>query len=116
MTDLTITPRCTDAATVLELAGDLDFDSAPCLLAALRDLPLPAHHLLVIGLCALTFCDSSGITALLSAQRRAQSAGAGFALSAVPARVTQIFAITGLEGIFVTHATTDQALATPTPS
>ncbi|MGJ6964114.1 STAS domain-containing protein [Streptosporangium sp. G11] len=100
MSELRITARATGAGPVLEVAGELDFHTAPQLREALhRVAPLPGQHL-VIDLSGLTACDSSGITVLLVARNRALEAQAGIALAAIPGHLARVFRIVGLDQVF----------------
>lgn len=100
---------------VVEITGDLDHDSAPRIRDALAGLDLHPGQQLVVDLGALTFCDSSGITVLIAARNLALEAGADIALAAVPERVRRIFRIVGLEQVFTTHPTAQEATAAWTP-
>jgi anti-sigma B factor antagonist len=111
VSDLETTVRTSAGATVLELAGELDYASAAGVRAALQPVTLSPGDLLVIDLGALTFCDSTGISALIAAHHRVLAAGGRLALSAVPGRVARVFGIVGLDQLFTTHPTTAQALA-----
>ncbi|MGW4781770.1 STAS domain-containing protein [Streptomyces filamentosus] len=102
-----------ERGTILVLRGELDFDSAVQLdEVALGD---PAHDTatgpVVADLAALTFCDSSGISALLRLHRRLSTRGRPFLLAAVPHPVRRLFALTGLDQIFTVHADAHEALA-----
>ncbi|WP_371536599.1 STAS domain-containing protein [Streptomyces sp. NBC_00466] len=103
MSPLTITAR--DAATgpVLEITGGLDHRTAPELRPAVDRLALVAGQLLVLDLAGLEFCDSSGISALLAARNLTTGQSAGIALAAVPANVTRILRIVGLDRVFTVH-------------
>ncbi|MFF1280424.1 STAS domain-containing protein [Streptomyces sp. NPDC058299] len=100
MSPLRITVR--DAATgpVLEISGDLDYGSATELRELLPTLALPAGRRLVLDLAGMTFCDSSGITALIAAHHHALAAGADMALAAVPVHTLRILRIVGLDQVF----------------
>ncbi|MER6347644.1 STAS domain-containing protein [Streptomyces sp. NPDC001595] len=109
MSPLKITAR--DAATgpVLEITGELDYANA----AELRDLlptvaPRPGGRL-VLDLGGMTFCDSSGITALIAARNHAVAAQADFALAAVPDNTLRILRIVGLDQIFALYPDSDTA-------
>jgi anti-anti-sigma factor len=112
---LTLTTGTTPSGPVIELAGDLDHASAHQVRDTLPRLDLRAGQQLIVGLGALTFCDSSGITVLIAARNHALQHGAGIALAAVPDRVQRIFRIVGLEQVFATHSTVDDAAAAWTP-
>ncbi|MFD4901034.1 STAS domain-containing protein [Streptomyces sp. NPDC048511] len=103
MSPLTITAR--DAATgpVLEITGDLDHETAPELRKSVERLTLAAGHMLVLDLARLEFCDSSGISALISARSLATEQGADIALAAVPANTARIMGIVGLDRVFTIH-------------
>ncbi|MEU2564889.1 STAS domain-containing protein [Streptomyces longispororuber] len=115
MNPLQITAR--DAATgpVLEITGALDHHTAPHLRAHVTATPLDAGRRLVLDLEGVTFCDSSGISALIAARHHAHTARADIALAAVPANMLRILRIVGLDQIFPLHP--DAATATrPTPA
>ncbi|MFF8293174.1 STAS domain-containing protein [Streptomyces sp. NPDC016309] len=100
MTPLTVTARDTDAGPVLEVAGELDYDTAPRLREAVESLSLEPGRRLVLDLGRMDFCDSSGITALIVAHHHANAAGARLSLVAVPARTLRTLRIAGLDQVF----------------
>jgi anti-sigma B factor antagonist len=106
---LTVTTRTTSAGPVLELTGELDHHSAAQVRDVLLDLRVQPGQQLIIDLAGLTFCDSSGITVLIAARNHALTARAGIALAAVPDRVVRIFRIVGLDQVFPTHRTAQDA-------
>ncbi|WP_069173670.1 STAS domain-containing protein [Streptomyces griseus] len=103
MSPLTITTRYVAIGPVLEITGDLDHYTAPELRTAVESLTLAAGQLLVLDLARLDFCDSSGISALISARNLATEQGAGIALAAVPANTARILGIVGLDRVFPIH-------------
>ncbi|GHH44169.1 STAS domain-containing protein [Streptomyces candidus] len=109
MSALKITSR--DAATgpVVEIAGDLDYDTAGRLREVCTDLALHSGQRLVIDLAALEFMDSTGITALIAARNHALAAGADIALAAVPDNTIRILRLVGLDQIFPMHPSTEAA-------
>lgn len=111
MRELSIATRTSVAWHVIALTGELDFRTAPQLHAALQALELGPDRGLVIDLDGLTFCDSSGITAVLVARRLADAAGARLALAAVPGRVARTFELVGLDQVFTIHPTAAAATA-----
>ncbi len=100
MNPLTIVLRSTPAGPVLRVAGDLDFDRTPELRRRIDQLTVEPGQRLVMDLSGLTFCDSSGITALLAARQRALAAGADIALAAVPANLMRVLTLVGLDRVF----------------
>ncbi|MFF7721463.1 STAS domain-containing protein [Streptomyces luteogriseus] len=100
MNPLTVRQRDTATGPVLHVAGDLDFDQAPELRGRLDRLTLSPGQCLVLDLSGLTFCDSSGITALLAARQHAMAAGADIILAAVPANLLRVLTVVGLDQVF----------------
>ncbi|MEU1471008.1 STAS domain-containing protein [Streptomyces sp. NPDC005761] len=103
MSLLTITALETATGPVLEITGDLDYVTAPELRSAVKELTMAGGQLLVLDLAGLEFCDSSGISALLSARSLALEQGGDVALAAVPANTARILGITGLDRVFTIH-------------
>ncbi|WP_406130683.1 STAS domain-containing protein [Streptomyces sp. NBC_00989] len=115
MTQLAIRTRTTPAGPVVELTGELDYDSYTQVRELLPGLALSDGQQLVVDLAGVTFCDSSGITALLAARNHALAARAGIALAAVPDHISRIFHMVGLDQVFTTHSTAQEAEAAWTP-
>ncbi|MGW0835753.1 STAS domain-containing protein [Streptomyces prunicolor] len=115
MTQLAIRTRTTPAGPVVELTGELDYDSSAQVRELLPELALQDGSQLVVDLTGVTFCDSSGITALLAARNHALAARAGISLAAVPDHISRIFGIVGLDQVFTTHPTAQAAEAAWTP-
>jgi anti-anti-sigma factor len=101
----TTATRTAGTGTVLEFVGELDAATAPAALAAIQALTLQHGRQLVVDLSALTFCDSSGISALLAARNLALAADAGIALVAVPSQLQRSLRLIGLADFFPSHPT-----------
>ncbi|MFF0482900.1 STAS domain-containing protein [Streptomyces sp. NPDC004435] len=101
-----------ERGTVLVLRGELDFDSAVQLDEACRTglAPGSGEGPVVADLAALTFCDSSGISALLRLYHHLSAHGRSLGLAAVPRTVQRLFTLTGLDQIFAVHADVHEAL------
>ncbi|MFF5927917.1 STAS domain-containing protein [Streptomyces hydrogenans] len=99
--------------TVLVLRGELDHDSVVQLDEAGRRVTAPGggEGTVVADLAGLTFCDSSGVSALLRLYRALEARHRGLALAAVPPTVLRLFTLTGLDQIFPVHADVHGALA-----
>lgn len=102
--DLIVTQHTRPGSVRLALTGELDYGTAPRLRAAVEQTALAAGDRLVIEMSGLAFCDSSGISALLAASTFTRTAGAALVLAAVPARVLNVFELTGLTEIFTVLA------------
>ncbi|WP_329048421.1 STAS domain-containing protein [Amycolatopsis sp. NBC_01488] len=101
----------TGKGPLLTVRGELDVATASQLRTRIGELTLTAGQLLVVDLEAVTFCDSSGISALIAARNVAEAAEAKVALVAVPARLSRTFALTGLADFFPTFPTAEDAVA-----
>ncbi|PRH75666.1 anti-sigma factor antagonist [Streptomyces solincola] len=96
---LTVTARRTADGIRLELAGELDHETAGGLLTAARehltaagDGPGPP---LELGLAGLTDCDSTGLAALLRIRRLVDAAGGRMRLEDRPALLDRMLYLTG---------------------
>ncbi|MEI7032113.1 STAS domain-containing protein [Streptomyces pratensis] len=107
--------RVTGAGAVIELAGDLDHHTTQRVRAALTGLDLRAGQQLVLDLGGLAFCDSTGITVIVAARNRASAAEAAVVLAAVPAHVSRVFRIVGLDRVFTSCPTAQDAEAARRP-
>ncbi|MFJ6698298.1 STAS domain-containing protein [Streptomyces sp. NPDC091272] len=109
MSPLKITDR--DAATgpVVEIAGDLDYDTSPQLRRLLDRVSVRKGGRLVLDLAGLEFCDSTGLTVLIAARNHALQAGAEIALAAVPPNTLRILNVVGLDQIFALYPSVDEA-------
>jgi anti-anti-sigma factor len=106
-----VTTRTAGSGTVVTVAGELDVATAPRLRAGIGAVTLGRGQLLVVDLAEVTFCDSSGISALIAARNAAEAAEAGVALAAVPPRILRTFTLIGLAGFFPTYPSAEDALA-----
>ncbi|MFK3733775.1 STAS domain-containing protein [Streptomyces sp. NPDC088090] len=105
--------RAEGRGTVLVLRGELDHDSVVQLDEAGRRETAPGggEGTVVADLGALTFCDSSGVSALLRLYRGLEARQRRLALAAVPRTVLRLFTLTGLDQIFTVHPDVHEALA-----
>ncbi|ROP55959.1 STAS domain-containing protein [Streptomyces sp. PanSC9] len=110
MSPLKITTRDATTGPVWEIIGELDYTTAPELLAQLPTLALQPGQRLVLDLTGMDFCDSSGISALIAARNHAHAEQADIALAAVPAHTLRVLRIVGLDQIFPLYP--DSAAAT----
>ncbi|GHH82081.1 anti-sigma factor antagonist [Kitasatospora indigofera] len=98
----TTADRDSPAGPVVEVTGELDYDSAPGLRTVLhRALAVrPAPPKLVIDLGGLTFCDSTGLNALLQARIDAERQGTVVHLARPTPAVARVLEITGADQVF----------------
>lgn len=81
---------------IVALEGEIDLSTVPDAERKIADAEASAPGRLVIDLRDVTFMDSSGLRALLTAHRRAEEAGRGFALVRGSDTVTRLLDVTGL--------------------
>jgi anti-sigma B factor antagonist len=109
VSELTVHVAGAGAGPLLELTGDLDLHTTPQIHDALSAVTLEPGGQLVVDLSGVTFCDSTGITGLLTARNSALEAGAEIALTGLPAHLTQMFHIVGLDTVFAVYPTVADA-------
>ncbi|WP_231608026.1 STAS domain-containing protein [Streptacidiphilus albus] len=103
--------RRVGAAVVVAVEGELDLDSAPALTAELnRALEDRGTGAIVVDCRDMTFCDSTGLNALLAARLRAEAQGTALHLAAVPPATNRMFGITGADTVFQLHPDVGTAL------
>jgi anti-sigma B factor antagonist len=85
--------------TVLRVSGDLDLETAPRLLAGVEPHLVAGDGDLIIDLSALTFIDSSGLSALIRINQRVAATDRRLAIIAPAPHVAKAFEITGLDQI-----------------
>ncbi len=93
-----------DGAMVwLALSGELDMDSADRLEQEVRHvLGSWAPDRLVIDAAGLTFCDSSGIGALMDARAAANQRGVGFQVAGPRGVTRRVMQVTGVFDVLTT--------------
>jgi anti-anti-sigma factor len=92
-----LTVRSDDGVRVVAVSGELDIDTMSELNAALAvDDGVPTT---VIDLRGLTFIDSSGVSGVMAAARRARDAGARVVCVPGPAPVQRVFQLTGVDTV-----------------
>jgi anti-sigma B factor antagonist len=70
----------------------------------------PKLHSLVIDLSEVDFCDSSGLSALLIAERRMRDSGGVVKLVGLKKKVLDLVKISQLDRVFQIHPTVAEAL------
>nr|WP_155074196.1 STAS domain-containing protein [Streptomyces taklimakanensis] len=95
-------------ATVLTVAGELDHHTAPRLARSLEETTFDRS--VVIDLSELAYCDSTGITVLITAYHRARAAESRLLLAGVNPHLLRVFRTVGLDQVFTFQPTVEQAL------
>lgn len=101
---LQITVQPSIAGPVLALSGELDMNSAALLAEHLSQFDTPPERLL-LDLSQLTFCDSTGLSALIAAWRRLGEVKGSLSLTGAHGSTARLLRITGLDQLFPQYAT-----------
>lgn len=113
--DLTLSLQHTQGPLALaRVAGEIDVDSAPALRTEALNLIARGHPHLILDLAHVSFCDSSGFSALIGILRCAKDAGGSLALAAVPDRLTRMLDLTGIGRLMPSYPSTEDALTAHT--
>jgi len=102
--------RVVDGNRVFELTGSLDIATSPTVRAALVDASSGGDQRLIVDLSKVDFLDSTGLGALIGAQRRAKEVDGEVRLVVKEGQIVRLLRITGLLKVFAVFPTLDDAL------
>jgi anti-sigma B factor antagonist len=97
---MTVTTSRTADTTVIGLAGELDLHSSEMLAATVDDALSGSPRVVVIDAGDLTFADSAGLRALLSARETAEQRGVSLRLGRISPTLGRLLDMTGLRDVF----------------
>ena len=100
--DLVVTTDNQGARVVLSVSGELDAYTAPGLEDQIARLVGEGNNDIVLDLSQTEFLDSSGLRAILTAQRKLSEQQGNLTLRAPSEPVTRLLEITGLSDTFPT--------------
>nr|WP_240943033.1 STAS domain-containing protein [Planosporangium thailandense] len=106
-----VTDDRVNGATVVALVGQLDLDTAPLLYATFERLRARSVTRVVVDLGALTYCDSTGLSALALASNHCVEAGGYLRLAVLNPFVLQLVTALGIARTVPIYRTVDAALA-----
>ncbi|WP_405658060.1 STAS domain-containing protein [Streptomyces sp. NBC_01166] len=104
-------PHTDGTLAVIALAGEFDITTAPAVRSRALDLIAAGHPHLVADLAGVTFCDSSGLNALVGIWRCAKEADGSLTLAAIPDRLGRLLSVTGMDALLPSCPSADAALA-----
>ncbi|MFI1532885.1 STAS domain-containing protein [Streptomyces anandii] len=99
-----------DGTCVVTLTGEVDLDGSARLREALLSCPETAPGL-VVDLGGLTFMDSSGINALITAHQSEEAGGPRLRLAAPRQAVLRVLQLVGVDTLIPCYPTLEEALA-----
>jgi len=109
--DLSIHVHVVDDNQVFELTGSLDIATSPTVRAALTAASERGSHRLIVDLTQVDFLDSTGLGALIGAQKRAKEFAGEVRLVAKEGQILRLLRITGLLKVFAVYPTLEDAVA-----
>jgi anti-sigma B factor antagonist len=96
-----IVVRVAEGRAVVRPTGELDVSNAPQLRAAFERALAADVPVVVVDLCALTFIDSTALSAMVETWREATRRGIAFHLSGPAPNVRRVLEITQLDRLLV---------------
>jgi anti-sigma B factor antagonist len=93
---MSVTAARTDAGGRVVVTGEVDCSTAPRMTACIDSVLAAAPAEVVVDLTGVTFLDSAGLHALVSAHSRAADAGAGLRVLVATRAVLRPIQVTGL--------------------
>jgi anti-sigma B factor antagonist len=108
--DLSLHVHVVNGTRVFELSGSLDIATSPTVRAALVEASEGGDHQLVVDLTRVDFLDSTGLGALIGAQRRAKEFNGELRLVVKEGQIVRLLRITGLLKVFAVYPTVEDAL------
>ncbi|MEQ7127687.1 STAS domain-containing protein [Actinopolymorpha sp. B11F2] len=102
-----------DGVTVVTVAGEIDLATSSQLRAQLLDVLTEQEppRVLVVALDGVSFLDSTGLSALVVARRRAKELGVELRLTSPARGPSRVLNITGLDDAFRIYPTLNEAIA-----
>ncbi|WP_267970549.1 STAS domain-containing protein [Streptacidiphilus albus] len=95
---------------VVALSGELDFDSAPLLRSLFQEALDIDGARVVLDASRLTFCDSTGLNALVVARRAATERGSVVSVAAPTPAMARVLAMSGVDTVIAVHPTRAEAV------
>jgi anti-sigma B factor antagonist len=102
--------RNEDRAVVFAVEGELDLASSPTLEQAIDSVSEDDIDLLIVDLRELRFMDSTGLHALVKANKRAGEAGRKFAVVQGGAQIQRLLSLTGVGELLTVAASPEELL------
>lgn len=96
--------------TILRVVGRVDASTAAAFEAKIKECIDGPHAYLVLELDAADYLSSAGARILISAQKALKGKGGKVLLAQPSERVKEVLSLAGLESLFPTYATTEDAI------
>ncbi|WP_173434275.1 STAS domain-containing protein [Allosalinactinospora lopnorensis] len=92
---------------VVTVRGEIDLYTAPQLRSGFVDALEDGARRLIVDMSRVDFCDSTGMSVLLSAMKRSREKGGDLELVAPKSAVMKVLEVTGLDAVFTIQDSTD---------
>jgi len=109
--ELIVDVRAEAGHAVLAVTGEIDIHTAHALADRLADVVASGERTLIVDLGGVGFLDSSGLGVLVGGLNKVRDVGGSLSLVCAHANLLKLFAITGLDRVFVIHPTLAAAIA-----
>lgn len=111
MPDARFPVEMVNGVPVVAAPEEIDITNADELRTVLLESAARGPGSFVVDLTRTQFCDTSGLHTLVGARKRARAQGGDLLLVTADAPVLRIFAITGLDQVFASFTSLQEALA-----
>ena len=105
--ELKISSRSQDGVAVVTVGGEIDLYTAPQLRDELVGSLEEGTRRLLVDMSGTEFCDSTGISVLLAAMKRAREKDGDLEIVAPRPSVMKVLEVTGLHEVFTIHSDLD---------
>ena len=109
MSSLDVSVTASDVDTVVTVSGEIDLAVSDGVRQSLEDELRFAPPALIADLSEVSFCDSSGFTALVQTRAKAEEAGIPFVLVTQERALLRPMSLLGLDAVFNVHPTVASA-------
>lgn len=115
MPEISFPVEVVDGVPIVTAPEEIDITNAAGLQAALLEAALletaePGRAMVVVDMSRTRFCDSAGLNALVTADRRARADSGEVRLAAVGEAVARVVALTGVDRVVAVYASLEDAL------
>ncbi|MEU0333887.1 STAS domain-containing protein [Streptomyces sp. NPDC006193] len=97
-------------AVVLSVTGELDHYTGPALRQAVEEVLRTPGTGLIADLSGVQYCDSTGMTVIITTYHRAEAAGSPLVVAGLSPGLAELFRVAGLDQIFPLYPTVRDAV------
>ncbi|GAA2633320.1 STAS domain-containing protein [Actinomadura fulvescens] len=96
---------------VVAVWGEIDLNTADTLRSVLHEVDAAGHHQVVVDFSGVSFCDATGLGALVAAHNRAGEHGGALRLAGLRPAQRRLLHISGLHRVLALHDNVTDAVA-----